>query len=48
MQLKTKPLGKLITTTDERNRSGDVSRLLGINISKNFMPSVGKPYLAQI
>ncbi|MBJ2110607.1 restriction endonuclease subunit S [Proteus terrae] len=40
MQLKTKPLGKLIIMTDERNRSGQVSRLLGINISKNFMPSV--------
>jgi len=40
MQSKTKPLGQLIITTDERNRSGDVSRLLGINISKNFMPSV--------
>jgi len=40
MQLKTKPIGKLIITTDERNRSGDVTRLLGINISKNFMPSV--------
>lgn len=40
MQLKTKPLGKLIIMTDERNCSGKVSRLLGINISKNFMPSV--------
>lgn len=35
-----KPIGKLIKPTDERNRDGAVSRLLGININKNFMPSV--------
>ncbi|MDA9807339.1 restriction endonuclease subunit S [Alphaproteobacteria bacterium] len=40
MPSKLKPLGKLIRLTDEKNRDGNILRLLGINISKNFMPSV--------
>ena len=35
-----RPLGELIRLTDERNSDGSTSNLLGINISKNFMPSV--------
>lgn len=40
MPSKRKPIGQLIRLTDEKNRDGSISRLLGINISKNFMPSV--------
>lgn len=40
MQSTLKPLGKLIHLIDEKNRDGSVSNLLGINISKNFMPSI--------
>ena len=40
MRSNFKPLGKLISATDEKNYDGNVLRLLGINISKNFMPSV--------
>lgn len=35
-----RPLGELIRLTDDKNRDGSISNLLGINISKNFMPSV--------
>lgn len=40
MPSNLKPLGKLIRLVDEKNLDGSISRLLGINISKNFMPSV--------
>lgn len=40
MPSKLKTIGKLIRLTDEKNRDGGISRLLGINISKNFMSSV--------
>jgi type I restriction enzyme S subunit len=35
-----KPIGQYINTIDNRNRDLSVTNLLGINISKNFMPSV--------
>ena len=40
MPSNLKPIGKLIRSIDEKNREGTISRLLGININKNFMPSV--------
>lgn len=40
MPSKLKPIGQLIRLTDEKNRDGNISKLLGININKNFMPSV--------
>lgn len=40
MQLKLKSIGHLIRLINEKNRDSLVPRLLGINISKNFMPSV--------
>lgn len=35
-----KPIGKYIQLVDNRNRELEVTNLLGINITKNFMPSV--------
>ena len=40
MKLKFKPIGRYIRLIDERNKNAAIGRLLGINISKNFMPSV--------
>lgn len=34
------PLGKFIRAVDERNSSGAVTRLLGVSVSKCFIPSV--------
>ena len=34
------PLGNFIRAVDERNRSGAVSRLLGVSVNKSFIPSV--------
>ena len=34
------PLGNFIRAVDERNRSGTVSRLLGVSVNKSFIPSV--------
>lgn len=34
------PLGNFIRAVDERNRSGAVSRLLGVSVNKCFIPSV--------
>ena len=38
--MRYKPLGDYIQLVDNRNTDGDVTNLLGININKNFMPSV--------
>ncbi len=35
-----KPVGKYIQLIDNRNKDLAVTNLLGINITKNFMPSV--------
>lgn len=35
-----KPIGDYINLIDERNVNLEVTNLLGINITKNFMPSV--------
>ncbi|GGK48426.1 MULTISPECIES: restriction endonuclease subunit S [Flavobacteriaceae] len=35
-----KPIGKYIQLVDNRNKDLEVTNLLGINITKNFMPSV--------
>ncbi|PIQ18948.1 MAG: restriction endonuclease subunit S, partial [Flavobacteriaceae bacterium CG18_big_fil_WC_8_21_14_2_50_34_36] len=35
-----KPIGKYIQLVDNRNKDLAVTNLLGINITKNFMPSV--------
>ena len=40
MKSNFKPLGDFIQLVDNRNKDGSVERLLGINITKNFMPSV--------
>ena len=40
MKSSFKPIGELIELTDEKNKDNSISKLLGINISKNFMPSV--------
>lgn len=40
MKSNFKPLGDFIHLVDNRNKDGSVERLLGINITKNFMPSV--------
>lgn len=40
MKSNFKPLGDFIQLVDNRNKDGSVGRLLGINITKNFMPSV--------
>lgn len=34
------PVGKLIKEIDERNESGEITKVQGINITKQFMPSV--------
>ena len=38
--MRSKKIGELITMIGEKNKDNSISRLLGINISKNFMPSV--------
>jgi type I restriction enzyme, S subunit len=40
MKSNYRPLGDYIKLVDERNVDGKIERLLGINITKNFMPSV--------
>ena len=40
MKSNYKRIGDCIRVVDERNRSLEVSNLLGINITKNYMPSV--------
>ena len=40
MKSISSPLGELISLTESKNQNKDITRLLGINISKNFMPSV--------
>lgn len=40
MKSNYRPLGDYIKLVDERNEDGKIERLLGINITKNFMPSV--------
>ncbi|MFA1571766.1 restriction endonuclease subunit S [Vibrio tasmaniensis 1F-187] len=40
MHSNLKSLGDIIRLTDEKNRDNSISNLLGININKNFMPSV--------
>ena len=40
MKSNYKKLGDYIRLVDERNKSLEVSNLLGINIEKKFMPSV--------
>lgn len=40
MTSRTLPLGSLIRVVDEKNRNMESSRLLGVNINKDFMPSV--------
>lgn len=40
MKSNYKKIGDCIRLIDERNRNREVSNLLGINITKNFMPSV--------
>jgi len=40
MQLEQRLLGDFIAQTDLRNRDGSLSQLMGINIRKEFMPSV--------
>ena len=40
MGLKFEPLGKYIRLVDERNTDMITESVLGINIDKNFMPSV--------
>ncbi len=40
MKLNYKKIGDCINITNEKNKSGEVDLLLGININKNFMPSV--------
>ncbi|WP_196582587.1 hypothetical protein [Aliivibrio fischeri] len=38
--MKSSPIGKLISMVDVKNKDNTVSNLLGINISKSFMPSI--------
>lgn len=38
--MKSSLIGELISMVDEKNKDHSVSNLLGINISKNFMPSI--------
>jgi type I restriction enzyme S subunit len=40
MKSNYKKLGDCIQLIDERNKNLEISNLLGINISKNYMPSV--------
>lgn len=40
MKLNYKKLGDYIQLVDERNKNLEISNLLGINITKNYMPSV--------
>ena len=40
MQSNYKPIGKYIREVKTRNTDGSISRLLGVNIDKYFMPSV--------
>lgn len=40
MKLNYKKIGDYIKLVDERNKNFEVSNLLGINITKNYMPSV--------
>lgn len=40
MKLNYKKLGDYIHLVDERNKNLEISNLLGINITKNYMPSV--------
>ena len=40
MKSSYKPIGNYIQIVDNRNVNLDVKKLLGINITKNFMPSV--------
>tara|TARA_R110002167_G_scaffold298619_4_gene502925 strand:- start:877 stop:1446 length:570 start_codon:yes stop_codon:yes gene_type:complete len=38
--MKSKTIGDLIKMVDQKNSHSEVTELLGINISKNFMPSI--------
>ncbi len=38
--MRSKKIGQLIRMIDEKNKEDSISKLLGINISKNFMPSI--------
>lgn len=38
--MKSSPIGSLISMVDVKNKDNSVSNLLGINISKNYMPSI--------
>lgn len=40
MKSRFEPIGKCIKMTNEKNKGNNIDLLLGINISKNFMPSV--------
>lgn len=40
MESNYRKLGDFIIEVDERNKDGDVSNLIGVSISKKFMPSV--------
>lgn len=40
MESNRRKLGDFIIEVDERNKDGDISNLIGVSISKKFMPSV--------
>ena len=40
MKSRFKPIGECIKLTNEKNKSAEINLLLGININKNFMPSL--------
>ena len=40
MKLNYKKIGDYIRLVDERNKNLEINNLLGINITKNYMPSI--------
>ena len=40
MKSNYKQLGQYIRVVDERNRNGEIDYLLGVSISKQFIPSI--------
>ena len=45
MKSNYEPIGKYIRLLDERNKGLQVQQLLGLSISKQFIPSVAYPPL---
>ena len=40
MKSSYRPIGELVRLVDERNRSNNPFPVMGINITKNFMPTI--------